>query len=107
VNGYPLAFLLTLAVEPPLCALALRGEARRGYGAALLGNATSHPLTWLVLYPALRGSPVAALVVVESFAVAWEAVVLRLLLRRDVAFVVGLSLVVNAVSLGLGALVLR
>jgi hypothetical protein len=110
VSGYLAAYLLTVGLEPPLYALALRlmGEPwRRGYGAALLANLSSHPLTWLVLYRLLPWSGLGALVVVEAFAVTWEAVLLRRLLRHDVAPLVGLSLVLNAVSIGVGALVLR
>jgi hypothetical protein len=112
VSGYVAAFALTLLVEPPLYAGALRllGDRWwRGYGAALLGNATSHPLTWLVLYPLLerRVPASAAFVVVEAFAVAWEAALLRRLLRHDRLVLAGLSLLANAVSLGLGAAVLR
>jgi hypothetical protein len=106
VKGYLAAYLFTLAVEPPLYALALRGH---GYREGLLANATSHPLTWLVLFPLLDGPlpPFAALVVVEAFAVAWEAALLRLRLGRDLPLLAALSLVCNAVSLGAGALVLR
>lgn len=110
MTGYLAAYLLTLAVEPPLYAVALRllGDPwRRGYAAALLANATSHPLTWLVLYRALPSGRVASFVVVEAFAVAWEALVLRRLLRHEAAPLAGLSLVANAVSLGAGAVLLR
>ena len=110
MTGYLAAFLLTLAVEPPLYALALRlgleKSARRGYAEGLLANATSHPLTWLVLYPLTDGS-FAAAAAVEAFVVAWEAGLLRLRLGRDLPLLVGVSLVANAVSLGLGAVVLR
>jgi hypothetical protein len=108
VSGYLAAYALTLAVEPPLYALALRllGDRwRRGYGAGLLVNATSHPLTWLVLWPLL--SPVSragALVAGEAFAVAWEAGWLRRALRHDLLPLVATALAANAVSLGLGAL---
>lgn len=110
MSGYVAALLLTLAVEPPLYALALRlglgVPPRRGYAEGLLANATSHPLTWLVLFPLTEGS-LAAAALVELFVVAWEAGLLRLRLGRDLPLLVGLSFVVNAVSLGLGAAVLR
>jgi hypothetical protein len=110
VSGYVAALLLTLAVEPPLYALALRRgigvRSRRGYAEGLLANATSHPLTWLVLFP-LTGRSLAAAAAVEAFVVAWEAGLLRLRLGSDLPLLVGMSFVVNAVSLGLGAAVLR
>ncbi|HVF05525.1 MAG TPA: hypothetical protein VNA20_11855 [Frankiaceae bacterium] len=112
MTGYLAALLLTLAVEPPLYALALRRAlgvpARRGYAEALLANATSHPLTWLVLYPLVDDArPIVAVALVEAFVVAWEAGLLRVRLGRDLPLLVGLSFVVNAVSVGLGALLLR
>jgi hypothetical protein len=112
VSGYLAALLLTLAVEPPLYALGLRLGARvrprRGYAEGLLANATSHPLTWLVLFPlAPAGRPLLAAAAVEAFVVAWEAGLLRWRLGRDLPLLVGLSFVVNAVSLGLGAVLLR
>lgn len=110
MTGYLAALLLTLAVEPPLYALALRSglgvRPRRGYLEALLANATSHPFTWLVLYP-LGGGSLATAAAVEAFVVAWEAGLLRLRLGRELPVLVGVSFVVNAVSLGLGAIVLR
>ena len=112
MSGYLAALLLTLAVEPPLYALALRLGLRvrplRGYAEGLLANATSHPLTWLVLFPLASGArPLAAAAAVEAFVVAWEAVLLRLRLGRELPLLIGVSFVVNAVSLGLGAAVLR
>jgi hypothetical protein len=107
VTGYLAALLLTLAVEPPLYAVALRAGLRvpplRGYLEGLLANATSHPLAFVVLYP-LTGESVA---LVEAFVVAWEAALLRVRLGHDLPLLAGLSLVCNAVSLGLGAAVLR
>ena len=106
MKGYLAAFVLTLVVEPPVYAYGLRRlgvRALRGYGEGLLANATSHPLTWLVLYPLLPEG-YAAFVAVEAFAVAWEAWLIRRRVGRDVVTVVALSLVANAVSLALGAL---
>jgi hypothetical protein len=108
VTGYVPALLLTLAVEPPLYAFALRRLGlpwRRGYPAGLLVNASSHPIAWLLMWAALPHSwrPTGSLAVVEAYAVAWEAALLALWLRRDVAVLIGVSFVVNAVSLGLGA----
>lgn len=106
MRGYLAAYLFTLAVETPLYALALRP---RGGPEGLLANATSHPLTWLVLFPLLDGPLPAygAFVAVEAFAVAWEAAVLRWRLRRPLPSLLLVSLFANAISLGLGALVLR
>lgn len=110
MSGYLAALLLTLAVEPPLYALALRlglgVRPRRGYAEGLLANATSHPLTWLVLFPLTDGSLVAA-AVVEAFVVAWEAGLLRVRLGHDLPLLVGVSLVVNGASIALGAAILR
>lgn len=110
MTGYLAAYALTLAVEPPLVAYALRRwcgvPAGRGYRDGLLANATSHPLTWLVLYP-LVGPGYAAFVAVEAFAVAWEASLLRWRVGRDAVTIVALSLVANAVSLAFGTLLPR
>jgi fermentation-respiration switch protein FrsA (DUF1100 family) len=108
VKGYAAAYLLTLLVEPPLYAVALRRlqgtGAWRAYGEGLLANAGSHPIAWLVLYP-LLGEGYAAFVAVEAFAVAWEARLLKVAgPDRDTAELVAVSLACNAVSLGLGAL---
>jgi type IV secretory pathway VirB2 component (pilin) len=107
LTGYLAALAVTLAVEPPLWALALRRlgvPARRGYAVGLLGNATSHPLTWLVLFRVLPGPRGAAFVVVEAFAVGWEAAVARVALRRDLPALLGVSLLANAASLLAGVL---
>lgn len=114
LSGYGAALLLTLAVEPPLyvAALALLRDEHpwpQRYAAGLLVNATSHPLTWLVLWRALSPhvASFAALAAVEAFAVAWEAALLRAYLGRDLAVLAGVACAVNAVSLGLGALLLH
>ena len=106
MTGYVAALLLTVAVEAPLYGLALRRWLerpwRRALTAGLLVNLSSHPLAWLALYRAdTRG-----LVVVETFAVLWEAGWLWAWLRREPALLLGTALVANAVSLGLGAAVL-
>ena len=106
MTGYAAALLLTVAVETPLYGLALRRWLERPWRQALLAgllvNASSHPLAWLLLYRAGGG-----LAAVEAFAVGWEAGLLWLWLRREAALLLGLALVANAVSLGLGAVVLR
>lgn len=112
MTGYLAALLLTLAVEPPLYALALRlglhVRPRRGYAEGLLANVTSHPLTWLVLFPLASSSrPLLAAAAVEAFVVAWEAGLLRLRLGRELPLLVGVSFLANAASLGLGAVLLR
>ena len=103
MTGYLAALLLTVGVETPLYALALRrllGErGRRRYLVAAAVNLSSHPLTWLVLYPLVDD-----LVVVELFAVVWEAAWLWAWLRREPAVLAAVSLVVNGLSLGLGVL---
>lgn len=112
MRGYLAALLLTLAVEPPLYALALRHAAGvrplPGYVDGLLANATSHVVAWIFLFPlGPADRPFATTAAVEAFVVAWEAGFLWLRLRRELPLLVGLSFVVNAVSLGLGAVVLR
>jgi hypothetical protein len=114
MTGYAAALLLTLAVEPPLyaAALALLRDGHpwpQRYAAGLLANATSHPLTWLVLWRALSPhvASFVAFAAVEAFAVAWEAALLRAYLGRDLAVLAGVACAVNAVSLGLGALLLH
>lgn len=107
MKGYAAAYALTLAVEPPVYAYGLSRlghGARRGYVAGLLGNATSHPLTWLVLFPLLseRTADGVAFVAVEAFAIAWEAGLLCAWFRRERAALVAVALVANAVSLGAG-----
>lgn len=107
MTGYAAALLLTVAVETPLYGLALRRWLERPWRQALLAgllvNASSHPVAWLLLYDA---DP-RRLVAVEAFAVVWEAGWLWAWLRREPALLGGLALVANAVSLGLGAAVLR
>lgn len=111
MKGYAAAYALTLAVEPPVYAWGVRRigfDARRGYLAGLLGNATSHPLTWLVLFPLLseRLADAVAFVAVEAFAIAWEAGLLCGWLRRERASLVAVACVANAVSLATGGLLL-
>ena len=110
MSGYLAAFLLTLAVEVPLYTLALRAllevPPQRGWVEALLANSTSHPLAFLLLFPRTDES-FAARAAVEAFVVAWEAGLLRARLGRDLPVLVGLSFLVNAASLGLGALLVR
>ncbi len=109
-GDYLAALAVTLVVEPPLYALALRrlGEnGGRAYLAGLAVNASSHPLAWFVVFPLAdrRWSDLVTLLVVEGFAVGWESGALALWRRRDVAVLVMVALVTNGISLGLGALV--
>jgi hypothetical protein len=110
VSGYVAALLLTVAGETPLYGVALHGYAGRPWhqalAAGLLVNASSHPVAWLLLYRA-AGPGTAAFVCVEVFATAWEAGWLWLWLRRAPAPLTALALAANAVSLALGAVLLR
>lgn len=110
MTGYLAALLLTVAVETPLYGLALRRYPgrpwRQALAAGLLVNLSSHPIAWLLLYRADEPDAT-AFVLVEVFAVAWEAGWLWLWLRRAPALLTALALAANAVSLALGALVLR
>jgi len=68
-------------------------------------NVISHPLLWFVIYPAVAattGSNVAALVVSETAVWLGEAGGLRLLVGRQFAALLLISLAANSLSLTLG-----
>ena len=103
MSGYLLALALTVAVETPLYALALRllGDRRPGrYAVAAAVNVSSHPIAWFVAYRGTAGSFLLA----EVFAVAWEAGWLWTWLRREQLVLAAVALVTNGLSLALGTL---
>jgi len=99
------ALLLTLAVEVPLYTVAL-GALRlatrwRAVALGVLVNLLTHPVLWLVLAP----HPTAArLWTAEAAAVATEALVLLLAVRRSPLLLLVISLGANAGSLLIGLL---
>lgn len=102
------ALLLTLAVEVPLYAVALRALGLATWRrAALLGvlvNLLTHPLLWWFLAPrpaAGRLWGAEAAVVVAEAAVLWVAC------RRDPALLLVTSLGANATSVLIGLLLLQ
>ena len=110
MTDYVAAFLLTLAVEIPLYAVTLRAllgvPPKQGAMYGALVNACSHVLAFKVLFP-VTGASFGAIAAIEAFVVFLEAGFLRVVFRRDLPLLVGLSFLVNAASLGLGALLLR
>ena len=99
---------LTLSMEIPVYALALwvllEVRPSSGVVAGLLVNLVSHPLAFLVFQAALHGRVGygASLVIVELWAWLGEAALLYVWLRREPWTLLGISLVANAVSLGVG-----
>lgn len=98
-------FVLALALELPLVALAVPREHRvRATLASLLGNAVTHPLLWFV-WPRMLPYG-AALIVGEACAIGVEGAALATLgrLGRRGFF---LALAVNLYSWAVGELILR
>jgi len=110
-SGYPAALLLTLAVEAPLYAAALRLGWRlawwRGVAPALLVNALTHPVLWSLLAarPGHGGYPL-LLAVAEVGVCVVEWAVLALVLRRDRGALLVVCAGVNAASVLAGLLLL-
>ena len=116
-QGYAVALVLTVLVEPPLYAWWSRrflGQRwAEAWWHALLVNASSHPLAWLVLYRLVHPhlSAFVQVAIVEVGVVVWEASLLLLLRwRRHATFesaevVVALVLLTNAAALLAGGLV--
>jgi hypothetical protein len=102
---------ITLATEIPVYALALWVllEVRPASG-VLAGagvNLVSHPLGFLVFQPVLLGhlGYQGSLVIVELWAWLGETALLYLWLRREPWTLLGISLLANSVSLGVGLVV--
>ncbi len=110
---YPLALVLTLAIEVPIYWLVLRHLApplgaaptpsRRALLVAVGVNLTSHPVAMLGLLPLLRGpfSNVAALTAVEVAVLLYEAVVVGRVVRDSFLGAVA-SAAANLTSLSIG-----
>ncbi len=107
--GYPAALGLTLAVEVPLwtglIAWALEVPVRRAAVVAVVVNVVSHPLLWFVLVPVLdaaTGPTVVGILAAEALVVLGEAILARILLRRDLGVLVLVSVAANAASFAVG-----
>lgn len=101
------ALALTLAVEVPLYTVGLWGlRLARPADAALLGagvNLLTHPVLWCSLAPRVTAGRLAA---AELAVCAVEALMLRVLLRRDLPVLLALSVAANGASVIAGLLVL-
>ncbi len=107
---YPVALLLTLAIETPIAAVGLarwyRVPAVRGVCVAAAASLLTHPVVWFVL-PAWLTPTVGHLgylLVAEGFAWLAEAGVFWLATRRDPVGLLLLSLAANMASFGTGGL---
>ncbi len=112
-TDYLLAAALTLVVEVPVYALALRAllrvRVRSGAIAGVVVNGITHPLGFLAVMPALApaiGSS-AALAAVEVSACVIEAAILWTWLRRDPLLLAAISFVANSLSLSAGLALLH
>ena len=98
---YPLALALTLAVEVPVYAVALRAAGSlRGGPATLAGiavNLITHPPVWLVLLRAEDPYPI-VFAVVEVAAWLVEAGIVYARVRRDAVVILLTALVANTAS---------
>lgn len=102
------AFVVTVLVEAPIVVVLLRRfepASSRLLALALFANLVSHPAVWFIFsQPLLIGTAEYA-VVVETWAVAIEAVFYWLVVRGTPArWAIGASLVANAASFLLGRL---
>ena len=109
---YLLSLGLTLAVEVPVYVVFLVGlvgvPARSAVLAGVGVNLASHPFGFLVLDPIVRSvaGPGPALMLVEVWAWAIEALILRGYLRRDLPTLAAISLVANCASFATGMLLI-
>jgi hypothetical protein len=96
---YAQALALTLAVEVPVYAVALRWAGLLPWGRALAvavgANLVTHPLVWLIL---THHTGAAAFAVVEVAAWLVESALILLLVRRDAALICLVALVANLTS---------
>jgi hypothetical protein len=96
--AYPLALALTLAVEVPVYAFSLRQARvlsfRRAAALGVLVNLLTHPALWY----GLSWAGPAWLVPAEAAVVLAEALALWLILRRDPALLLLVSLFANTAS---------
>jgi hypothetical protein len=112
VTGYPAALALTLAVELPVYAVALRAllgtRLPSALAAAVAVNLVTHPLVWWALGAAARsrGGYETALLPVEIAAWLTEAALLRTLLRGQGRALLHAALAANAASLLAGLVII-
>jgi hypothetical protein len=108
------ALALTLAIEIPVYAMLLSAVVgvapRRAAAYGVVANVASHPLSFLVLAPAIASvlGETAGIVTAE-IVVAWvgEAMLVRGLTRADVWTALGVAFVANALSFAVGLVALR
>lgn len=109
--SFPLAYLLTLAVEVPVVvgagAAVGVGPWRRTLVAAVLANLATVPVLWFVVMPLLEplAGWLAAVLVGETLVVAAEAAVYALRLRCGPLVAVAISLGANGLSVLVGLVV--
>ncbi|MFB4318680.1 hypothetical protein [Actinomadura sp. 21ATH] len=112
MTGYPAALALTLAVELPVYAVALRALLGVRAAAALAMaagiNLVTHPVVWLTLGAAARfhGGYEIVLLPVEIAAWLTEAAILYALLRRRGRDLAGVAVAANAASFLAGLLLI-
>ena len=103
------AFALTAAIEVPIATWLFResgGPWWRRSGLCLYANLASHPAVWFI-FPALGLTFPRMVLAAEAWAVVSEAVFFWLAFQRvDARRAVGVALLANGISFGLG-LVLR
>jgi len=110
VGGYLASLGLTLLIETPVYTAGVaRLLGARVLPSAVAGvtvNLVTHPLSFLLILPALqpRIGYWPALAIVELAVWPAEALLLLAWLRRDLATLLGLSFVANGLSLGIGLL---
>ena len=105
------AFLLTIAIEVPIVVGLTRGSSlawpKRG-AVAVVGQVMTHPLVWFV-FPAMPGiTGRTGLTLSELWAWLAEAMLYGLTgVAPTVLQAIGVSAIANALSLGVGSLLLR
>jgi hypothetical protein len=110
VGGYLWSLGLTLLIEAPVYAAGLAGllgvRVLPGVVAGVTVNLITHPLSFLLIVPALqpRIGYWPALAAVEVSVWPAEALMLYAWLQRDLGTLLGLSFVANGLSLGIGLL---
>lgn len=110
IGGYLWSLGLTLLIETPVYGAGLAGlfgvRVLPGVTAGVTVNVITHPLSFLLIVPALQPRigywPALALVEVSVWPA--EALMLYSWLRRDLGMLFGLSFVANGLSLGIGLL---
>ena len=112
-NGWLAAFLATLAIETPVYLLALRRiwPPGRALLVVIAANVLTHPLAWITITMSRRPFE-GVFITVESSVCILEALLLWSLGRTrwfarpvSLAQAIGISLVANGLSAGLGLLV--